>query len=231
MRTVYKIIGLILLAVALLIVSAAATPSGTSVSLVSNNNATFTASGFAASGGWFEYGMTPATLNVWTTQQPGGGSITWTEQGSPLTSGITYYVAGCDATGCDPNPAQFTMGNATVLPATTFGYLITNATANKFNPLMFVSNVFLPYAWLFPATAQELGIAIMTALILFAIFWGYAVRTRGVALVTIMAVLTSGYLMYNNQGLNLGIPVEFMGIAQGIFYASIAGILLIILRK
>ena len=206
---------------------ALAIPSGTSVSLVSNNNATFTASGFSGDG-WFEYGQSPSTLNVWTSNITGG---TWTEIGSPLTSGTTYYVSGCDSTGCDPSPATFTMGAADPLPTTTFGYMITNATQNKFNTLMFMTNLLLPYAWLFPASATALAISIITALVLFAIYYGYAVRTRGIALVTILAIITSGYFMYASQGMNLGIPAEFQAIAQGIFYASIAGLLLILLRK
>lgn len=221
----------ILLILLILLIPAAATaiPSGTSVSLIGNNNATFTASGGSGTT-WFEYGMSESTLNVWTTPIE-SGPFTWTEYGSPLTSGITYFVAGCDSTGCDPNPATFTMLPATPLPSTTFGLMITNATKNKFNTLMFVSNIFLPYAWLFPASASGLAISIMTALVLFAIYYGFAVRTRGVAVPVILGVIGAPYLLYANQGMNLGIPVEFQSIAQGIFYASLAGILLVILRK
>jgi hypothetical protein len=220
----YGVLVIILLA---LISIASAIPSGTTDTMVSNNNATFSASGMG-SDGWFEYGMSPDTLNVWTVNITGG---TWTEMGSPLTSGVTYYVAGCDTTGCDPNPVSFTMAAASPLPTTTFGYMITNATRNRFNTLMFLTNLLLPYAWLFPANATALAISIVTAIVLFALYYGYAVRTRGVAIVVILAILTSGYFMYANQGMNLGIPEEFRGIAQGIFYASIAGILLILLRK
>jgi hypothetical protein len=208
-----------------------AIPSGTTATDVGNNNVTFSATGFDADGGWFEYGMTSATLNVWTTAQAGGGAITWTEYGSPLTSGETYYVAGCDVTGCDPSPATFTMLNATPMPATTFGYLITNATESRFNPLIMASHVFLPYAWLFPVNAVALGIEITVVLVLFAVYYGLAVRTRGVAVPVIMGVIGAPYLLYANQGMNLGIPVEFQAVAQGIFYASLAGIVLVILRK
>lgn len=208
-----------------------AIPAGTAVSDVGNNNATFTANGFDAAGGWFQYGMTPTTLNVWTIEQAGGGAITWTEYGSPLTSSETYYVSGCDITGCDPSPAVFTMLDATPLPDTTFGFLITNATENRFNLLKILPNLMLPYAWLFPQNAVALGISITVALILFAVYYGLAVRTRGVAIPVIMGVIGAPYLLYANQGMNLGIPVEFQGIAQGIFYASLAGIILVILRK
>ena len=226
-----KLIPVLIALLIFLPVIVSAVPSGTTVSDVGNNNATFSATGFDSAGGWFEYGMSPETLNVWTTEQTGGGSITWTETGSPLTSSETYYVAGCDVTGCDPSPAVFTLLDATPLPATTFGYIITNATENRFNILKILPNVMLPYAWLFPSNATALGISITVALVLFAIYYGLAVRTRGVAVPVIMGVIGAPYLLYANQGMNLGIPVEFQGIAQGIFYASLAGIILVILRK
>jgi len=226
----FKAISLIFLLA--LIPLALAIPSGTSATDVSNNNVTFSANGFDPAGGWFEYGMSSATLVVWTTEQiPTGGVITWTEYGSPLTSGETYYVAGCDASGCDPSPATFTLLAATPLPNTTFGYLITNATQNKFDVIKMMPLILLPYAWLFPQSAVPLGISIVTALVLFAIYYGLAVRTRGVAVPVIMGVIGAPYLLYANHGMNLGIPVEFQGIAQGILYASLAGIILVILRK
>jgi hypothetical protein len=220
---------LVVLVLLIMISLVAGVPSGSSVSLVGNNNATFTANSGAATA-WFEYGLSPNTLVVWTPEQAAGGAYTYTELGSPLTSSRTYYVAGCDATGCD-SPATFTMLDATPLPVTTYGLMITNATKNKFNLLMFTVNLPLPLAWLFPQTAFPFAISVCTALVLFAIYYGFAVRTRGVAIPIIMGVLGAPYLLYQNQGLNLGIPVEFQGVAQGIFYASLAGIVLVILRK
>lgn len=223
---------LFIILLALLPVTSVAVPTGTAVSAIGNNNATFTANEVNSTTVWFQYGMSATTLNVWTSSQTvSGGSYTWTEISSPLTSGETYWVSGCDSTGCDPNPVQFTLSAAMPLPTTTFGYMITNATQNKFNILMFVTNLALPYTWLFPSSAIPLAISIITALTLFAIYYGYAVRTRGIAVPVILGIIGAPYLLYQNQGLNLGIPVEFQAIAQGIFYASIAGIVLIILKK
>ena len=207
-----------------------AIPSGTAVSSIGNNNATFSANG-ATDHAWFEYGLSSSTLNVYTPNVTGSGAYTWTEYGSPLTSGRTYYVAGCDDTGCDPSPASFTMLPATPLPSTTFGAMITNATQNKFNVLMFLINLPLPFAWLFPSSAYGLAVSIIAALVLFSIYYGFAVRTRGVAVPIILGILGAPYFLYQSQGLNIGIPVEFQAIAQGIFYASLAGIVLVIMRK
>ena len=212
--------------------SARTIPANTAVSLIGNNNVTFTALQEGSTGvAWFEYGMSPATLNVWTPNETAVASYTWTEIGSPLTSGETYWVAGCNPDGCDVVPVQFTMLDMTPLPTTTFGQLISNATQNKFNVVMMIENLPLAFGWLFPASALPLAISIVTALVLFAVFWGMAARTRGVAIPVLMCVIGAPYLLYQNQGLHLGIPVEFQAIAQGIFYAALAGIVLVILRK
>jgi hypothetical protein len=175
--------------------------------------------------------MTPTTLNVWTPNITAGGVYTWSETGSPLTSGETYYVAGCDTNGCDPNVVSFTILPATPLPTTTFGILFTNATQSHFNTIYFIMNIMAPYAWLFPASAVPIAISIVVAVVLFAIFFGLAMRTRYVAVPVVVGILTAPYLLYQNQGMNLGIPPDFLAIAQGIMYACVAGILMLILKK
>jgi hypothetical protein len=211
-------------------VPAYAQPTGTAVSGVTNNQANFSANDGGTGTDWFEYGMTPQTLVVWTPNITASGNYQWTETGSPLTSGETYYVAGCDVNGCD-NPVSFTLPAATPLPSTTFGNLFTNSTRNKFNTLMFVSNIMGPYALLFPASAATLAISIIVALVLFVVFFGLAMRTRYVAIPIVAGILTAPYVIYQNQGLGLGIPPEFLAVAQGITYACFAGILMMILKK
>ncbi|MFA4928264.1 MAG: hypothetical protein WC558_07090, partial [Patulibacter sp.] len=67
-----------------------AVPTNTVVTAISNNNVTFTATMGTEATAWFQYGMTATTLNVWTPSQSVSGAYTWTEIGSPLTSGETY---------------------------------------------------------------------------------------------------------------------------------------------
>lgn len=206
-----------------------AVPAGTAVSAIGNNNATFSANS-AASIAWFEYGMTPYTLVVWTQNMTAGGVYTWTEIGSPLTSGETYYVAGCDDSGCD-TPVSFTMLDATPLPTTTYGILFTNATKSRFGLTSMIVNIPAAYTWLFPASNSALALSIMAGLVFFGIFYGLAMRTRYAAVPVIIGLISAPYLLYQNQGLGLGIPVEFQAIAQGLTYAAVAGILLLILKK
>lgn len=208
---------------------ASAVPAGTTVSAVGNNNVTFTANS-AEPVAWFEYGMTLTTLVVWTPNQTAGGAYTYTEIGSPLASGSTYYVAGCDTTGCD-SPVAFTLLDATPLPTTTYGILYTNATESRFNILSMIIHIPAAYTWLFPASNQVLAITIVSGIVFFAIFFGLAFRTRYAAVPVLVGLITAPYLLYQNQGLGLGIPPEFTAIAQGLMYACVAGILLLILKK
>ena len=220
----------VLLVILLLVGTVSAIPSGTSVSGVTNNQAVFSANG-GSGDSWFEYGMTPSTLNVWTPNITASGAYTWTETGSPLTTDTTYYVAGCDSSGCDASPATFTILSATPLPITTYGYMFVNATRNKFDITYFMMDLLGPYTWIFPQSAVPFGMSIVVALALFAIFFGLAMRTRYVVVPVVVGILTAPYLLYSNQGLHLGIPPEFLAIVQGIMYACMAGILLIILKK
>ena len=206
-----------------------AIPAGTSVTAIGNNNATFSSSS-ALDHAWFEYGMTDSTLAVWTQNVTASGAYTWTEMGSPLTSGETYYVAGCDDSGCGTT-TSFTILDATPLPSTTYGILFTNATQNRFNILLMIPNIAAPYMWLFPASNQALAISIIAGLVFFGIFFGLAMRTRYVAVPVLVGLIVAPYLLYSNRGLGLGIPVEFQGVAQGLMYACVAGILLLILKK
>jgi len=219
----------VILAVILWVGVASAIPAGTTATLIGNNNVTFTATS-ASSHAWFEYGMSQNTLVVWTQNITAGGLYTWTEVGSPLASGETYYVAGCDDTGCD-TPVTFTLLDATPLPTTTYGILFTNATQSRFNILAMIKNIPAPYAWLFPASNQALAITIIAGIVFFGIFFGLAMRTRYAAVPVLIGLISAPYLLYQIQGLGLGIPVEFQAIAQGLMYAAVAGVLVLILKK
>ena len=226
-----RILSLIVL-LFLLAIPAGAVPSGTSVSDVGNNNVTFSASGFDSAGGWFEYGLTAQSMNAWTSMEiPNASAITWTETGSPLTTNTTFWVTACDSTGCDPTAVSFTTSGATPFPVTTYGYLITNATKNKYNTLMFVTNWGMPYVWLWPANAMVFGISVVTAVILFCVYYGAVIRNRGVSVPVSLGIVTAPFLLTASSGMYLGLPVEFQGIAQGCLYACLAGILLIWLKK
>jgi 2-hydroxychromene-2-carboxylate isomerase len=86
------------------------------------------------------------------------------------------------------------MLTATPLPSTTYGVIFTNATQSKFNVIYFILNIMGPYAWLFPASASQLAISIVMGLVLFAIFFGIAMRTRYVAVPIVVGIIVAPYL-------------------------------------
>jgi len=226
-----KILILTVLFILLTAGTAQAVPTTGSVTSVGNNNFTISATGCASDGCWFEYGPNPDILTIWTTEQiPVGGSITHNEYGSPIMTDTTYYIAACDNTGCGAT-VSFTTLPYTTLPESTLGYSIHNMTESKFDLLVVASNILVPYAWLFPSSQSTLAISIVCGMMFFFIYYGMLLRQRSVAGPVILGLLTSTSLMFSNKGLNLGIPVEFQAIAQGLLYASLAGIFLAILKR
>jgi len=216
---------LFILMVFLLVGFTSAIPTTNPATMIGNNNFTLSAVGCSPSGCWFQYGIIPTNLMVWTIiENP------HREFGAPITTSTTYYAAACDETGCG-NVVSFTTLPPTPLAVSTLGYAVTNMTQSKFNILFLVIDIFIPYAWLFPANLATTGIVIVCGMLFFFIYVGFWTRQRGVAGPVIIGLLTASTIMFSNRGLNLGIPVEFQAIAQALLYASMAGIFLIFLKK
>lgn len=210
-----------------------ALPTTTAATNIGNNNFTLNCNG-AVGDTYFKYGTNTAFLNIWTTTvTPAGGVASTTEIGAPITPSTKYYTSACDTTGCDINTVTFTTLAVVLLPNTTMGSSMTNMTKSRFNLLYLPQNIIGPYGWLFPNDAQSQSTAaqIIFGLLFFFIYVGLWLRTRSVATGVIIGLLTSSFILFSNQGLNLGIPVEFIGIAQGLLYASLAGIILAWLKK
>lgn len=218
-------VAFVLILVFLLVGITSAIPTTNPVTLIGNNNFTLNAAGCAASGCWFQYGINPSNLIIWTTiENPRR------EFGAPITTSTTYYAAACDETGCG-NIVSFTTLPPTLLPVSTLGYAVTNMTQSKFNILFLVIDIFVPYAWLFPSNLATTGIVIVCGMLFFFIYVGFWTRQRGVAGPVVIGLITASTIMFSNRGLNLGIPLEFQAIAQALLYASMAGIFLIFLKK
>ena len=207
-----------------------AVPETGAATAVGNNNFTLAMSG-ASGDSWFQYGTNANNLNIWTEITASGGSITWTELGSPIQPSTHYYYVVCDITGCDPTPHTLDTLAMVPMPTSTLGTGIQNMTRSRFNLLYMPNNLLIPYGWLFPSDQQGTALALMAGMIFMFIYIGIWLRTRSVAAPVVMALLTTMFLISNTSGLQLGIPVEFMNIAQGLLYASIAGVLLAFLKK
>jgi hypothetical protein len=211
-----------------------ALPTTLAASDIGNNNFTLNASG-ANGTTFFKYGTNPARLNLWTSSgtPDGSGYYSSVEVGSPIMPSTLYYVSACDSTGCSANNVSFTTLAAVPLANTTMGAAISNMTKNRFNLLYLPANIAIPYGWLFPSDtgSQSTALQIVFGMIFFFIYVGLWLRTRSVATGVIIGLLTSSFILFSNQGLNLGIPIEFIAIAQGLLYASLAGVILAWLKK
>jgi hypothetical protein len=210
-----------------------AIPSTLAVTNITNNGFVVGCTG-AVNSTHFQYGTTPAHLNIWTSySDPSGGSVTSTEYGSPIMPSTHYYITACDSTGCDATPEEFTTTALVPLPTSTLGNAISNMTKSRFNLLYLPANIAIPYGWLFPsdASSQSTALMIVFGMMFFFIYVGLWLRTRSVATGVIIGLLTSSFILFADQGLNMGIPPEFAAIAQGLLYASLAGILLAWLKK
>jgi len=214
----------------LLVGLAAAVPNTLPATMVGNNNFTLNADG-GVGNTYFRYGTVSGNYVIQTLNVDPTKGYFSNETGSPITPSTIYYAVACDSTGCDSSPVTFTTGAMIPLPTSTLGTAITNMTQSRFNINFMPANILIPYTWLFPDDTKEMSITIVFGMFFFFIYIGLWLRTRSVATGVILGLVTSSFILFTNQGLNLGIPVEFIGIAQALLYASLAGILLAFLKK
>lgn len=218
-------------ALTMLVASVSAVPTTLPATDVTNNAVTFSWLDASVIGDtWVQFGTTNGNLNYWTNIESMDITTT-TYTGGVLYPSTTYYYAACDSTGCDPNVQSFTTLALTPMPVSTLGTAVTNMTRSNFNMLAMPQNLVVPYSWLFPADTASMSLTIVFGLIMMFIYIGMWLRTRSVASGVVIGILSSSFILFSNQGLNLGIPVEFASIAQGLLYASLAAILLTFLKK
>ena len=210
------------------VVSVSAVPTTGAATDVTNNGATLHMAG-SAGDSWFQYGTDPNYLNFWSNIDTAATAIVLL--GGPIYPSTTYYYVACDSTGCDTNVQSFTTLALTPMPVSTLGTAVKNMTRSNFNMLNMPQNIVVPYSWLFPADTAQMSLTIVFGMIMMFIYIGMWLRTRSVASGVVIGILTSSFILFSNQGLNLGIPVEFASIAQGLLYASLAAILLTFLKK
>jgi hypothetical protein len=162
------------------------------------------------------------TYSAFPNVTPVAGTATYKWHGFPLgLNGQTYYVVACDSTGCS---AQTSFQTLTVTPAptTTFGTLAENLTESGFDPSVLVYDAF----WAFVPVGVEDGQSIIMAIILFGLFVGIWLRTRGTLIAQIFGWLTGWIFISASAGLLIGVPPEFQAAAQALAYACLAGTLL-----
>ena len=214
-----------LIAVFLLCGVVSAIPSVPAVSSITSNSAVFTNTG-AGSPCWYMWGSQSNGMELWKTgnKTAVGGVCTAQINGSPLNSASIYYVKSYDTTGNSTLDTTFTTLAIVPNTITTYGAIYQNVSETGFNPMFIAANTLAPYYWV-SSTVFIWGF------VFFIIYVGYWIRGRGVLIPVILGFCSGSLFLYSNAGLGLGLPLEFIAIAQGICYASVAGVLLNMIKK
>jgi len=216
---------LLFLALLCCIASVSALPTTGAATAVSSNNATLHAAG-ATTPCWFVWGQ-QSDGETWKTpnQTAVAGVCTYTVKGSPLLGNTLFYFKACDSTGCG-NELSFTTLTVTPIPTTTYGATFDNLTESGMDLTLVGINAVAPYSWLIPDFA-----ALVWGVMFGFIFIGMWLRGRDMLTPTVTGIIIGGFIFFGGQGLNLGLPTQFVDLAQGLTYASIAGTVLIIIKK
>jgi len=220
MKAQYFFIILLILA-SLVLPCVSALPTTGAASLISSNNVTLSATG-VTDVAWFEYGLTSGSLIWHSFNQTASGVHSQRIYGSPLMGGQKFYYRACDVTGCGAE-SSFTLAVVTPQPQTTFRYIYQNVTESGFDPAIMAFNAVEPYMWPLPTASYMWG---MLFLFIFAGMW---MRGRDVTIPVILGLIV-GFVAFN-PSYGMGMPPQFVGISQGIAYASIAGIAMAIFKK
>lgn len=223
---------LLILAIAvMMIVPVAALPTTGAVTAVGTNNATFQATGVTGTAGWFIWGMYSGKEYLRTTNStPSGGAISKVIWDFPIFGSTTYYVRACDSSGCG-SEVSFTTGAITPLPTSTLGAPLTNMTDTHFDVSYMPGNLAYPFLSPFQPDLVDLGMALLMGLLLFAVFFGMWFRGKNVVIPSGVGLILSGLFMSADSGFNVGLPPEYLAIAQGIFCACLAGLIMSIFKK
>jgi len=218
---VNKYLVLILLVICL-VTPVFAVPTTSAATLVGENTAFLEMTG-GTNPMFFEYGQKNGSL-TWVT--PNSSAPNYTVYGSPLLGGTTFYFRACDMTGCG-NQLSFTTDPLTPQPQTTFGAGIDNITRSQFDIMVLAKESIGGYFWVAPGNLS----VVIWGLLFFAIYIGLWIRERDVLVPTILGLISGTFIMWGDTGLGLGIAPEFVSIAQGIAYASLAGIILGFIKR
>lgn len=201
---------------AVLSLHVSALPTTGAATAIGNNNVTWSGTGISDGIGWFQWGMYAGktydkTKNITTSN----GTISYTQIGTPLFPGTTFYYKVCDDTGCG-SEQPFTILTITPLPTTTYGVWGQAIIDSGFDPVV----TFVAFVGPF---VDVTGMTIFWAIIIGMIFVGIWLRTRGTIIATQLWMVFAGFACSSTAGLMIGLPPEFVSLAQALFYTSLAG--------
>ena len=175
---------------------------------------------------WFEYGrksaMDPYPFK--TANLTGGGNFSLLVEGLPLISNQKFYARLCNGSVCSLTEISWTMAAHGLMPAETYASAYQTLVAgNRINITQ------LPFTAMSPYTSL-MGNHIVWGLIFAFIFLGYWFMTETVEIPVILGLISSGSILYAGT-LSLGIPPEFVNIAQALMIVSVIGLVYVLLRR
>lgn len=216
----YLFIATILLAILAIFLTplATAVPSSVTVSPLTSNEATFTATG-GSGYGYFAWAARSGGPYIWSTpNQSVSGSFTDAQTGAPMLTGKTYYVVACDDSGCS-NEVAFSVPTATLINQTDFGSSdLVLIMRSGFNITKTLPIMMKPYsnniggAW---------GAALVWGMLFLFIFTSYWMRTGDITIPMMLALLFGASMVWGSQG--WGMPPMFVDMGVGLMAASLAG--------
>jgi hypothetical protein len=112
----------------------------------------------------------------------------------------------------------------TVMPTTTYSYMMENITSNGFNIAMMPQTVMLPYGF------ATLGLAIPIFLLMFGCFINMWFTNGNLKVVSLTGLLLAGLFIVGG-GIGIALPAPVYPIIYGALAASISGYLLSTIKR
>ena len=108
----------------------------------------------------------------------------------------------------------------TVMPTTTYSYMMNNITSNGFNIAMLPQTVLLPYGF-----ATTFGLSVPVFLLLFGYFINMWLTNGNLKIASLTGLLLAG-LFFISGGVGIALPAPAYPIIYGCLAASITGYIL-----
>jgi hypothetical protein len=221
----------ILLLTALLLPLAMAVPTTGAVDAIGDNNATFHATG-ASGNTWFMWGMYTNKLYLRTPNAtPVTGAVAIRVWDFPVFSNTQYFAKACDSSGCG-GEVSFTSLTVTPFPTLTLGYPLQNMTESHFDYAFMPRNLIFPATAPFQPDAENLGISIITSLMVFGLIMSQWFRGRNTVIPAFTFMIIGVFVLGADQyAIGPGVLSDWAAMGSGMLAAALAGIIMSLFKK
>jgi hypothetical protein len=221
----------LLLLTALLLPLAMAVPTTGAVDAIGDNNATFHATG-ASGNTWFMWGMYTNKLYLRTPNTtPIAGVVATRVWDFPVFSNTQYFAKACDSSGCG-GEVSFTSLTVTPYPTLTLGYPLQNMTESHFDYAFMPRNLIFPATAPFQPDAENLGISIITSLMVFGLIMSQWFRGRNTVIPAFTFMIIGVFVLGADQyAIGPGVLSDWAAMGSGMLAAALAGIIMSLFKK